>query len=211
MTKELDELLIDMSDSIKKELNVMVPAMIDSYDKDSNRAVVSIQRELVGRDGVLLQLKPITGVPVIQVGGGGFVVFSPLKQGDLGWLLFADFNLGSFLNQYKASPAQDSRTHDFADGVFLPDVMKGFSGGSGLSIQKSDGSSKIEILEDGSVSIISNNSLTVDCPTTTFNSAVVMNQGFSVPPGQQGTVGGVSIGGHVHTEHDNFTTGGMRN
>jgi hypothetical protein len=200
MNNNLDEVLTLLKESMLREINKVVPAKVVSYNHETNRATVQLQRTIVNQSDNSIRLKPIADVPVIQLGGGGFNVFVPLSEGDLGLVLCADFNIGAFLDSYNEAPARDSRTHDLADSIFLPFRYFGLNAGGGqnLLIQKLDGSAKIEITADSKVKIKALE-VEVDAQKTTFNHKIYAEDVFLTAANQ-------FVAQHKHNQTNNQPT-----
>jgi hypothetical protein len=103
-------------------------------------------------DNKTVSKSPIASVPVVQMGGGGFVVSCNLKPGDLGWIIAADRDISLFLTRYQEQRPNTNRMHDFADAFFIPDVMTGMNidgeDEENFVIQKKDGTVKITLSND---------------------------------------------------------------
>ena len=78
---------------------------------------------VVGTDGAALSRAQVAGVPVLQAGGGGFVLSFPLKPGDLGFIKANDRDISAFLQGLTESAPTTGRMHSFSDGVFVPAVL----------------------------------------------------------------------------------------
>ena len=141
--------------ALRIRLNTCIPAIIQSYDVKTNRAVVlpiyKIKlREEVDLGGVTtdeIPISPLSNVPVLFFGGSNLRVSFEPKKDDKGLLLFSQRSLDdwkAFLIE-NALPKQHypkiNRTFDLNDGVFLPSVIDKFpprsaatagAGGGGL-------------------------------------------------------------------------------
>ena len=102
----------------------LTPAIVKEYDREKN--VVTIQpaiKESTTEESIeICELE----VPCVVVGGGGWVTSYPLKEGNTGWLLTNDRDISLFLYSKEVSEANTYRRHDFADSVFLPDIISDF-------------------------------------------------------------------------------------
>lgn len=99
----------------------MLPAKVIAYDRDTNRAQVQPLIVVVNTVNEQVPRAQIASVPVLQIGGGGFVISVPIKTGDLGWIKASDRDISLFKKNYVQSPPNTQRTHNFADGLFIPD------------------------------------------------------------------------------------------
>jgi len=132
--------------------NNCLPAKIVAYDRTTNRAQVQPLISLLATDGTLTPRAAIASVPVVQYGGGGFILSFNLKPGDLGWIEACDRDISLFLQNYKESGPNTQRIHDFADSKFHPDVMTGYTiaeeDEENAVLQTLDGSVRISIFPD---------------------------------------------------------------
>lgn len=148
MTGMLKTVLNKMMQSI----DCALPASVISYDRSSNRASIQPIVGLVTTDGTTINRAQIASVPVVQIGGGGFLISFPLKTGDLGWLVACDRDISLFLQSYNNVIPNTMRTHDFADSFFIPNILNNYniSGdeADNMVIQNLDGSVKISIRND---------------------------------------------------------------
>lgn len=114
-----------------KGLKVCRPGIVRSYDPERNTVSVqpAVTLKLGSNDTVSDPL--LEDVPVLSIGGGGFAVRIPLKEGDAGWIMFNDVDISIFLGaagQQGGSPSPSApatyRTHDWADAIFIPDMLR---------------------------------------------------------------------------------------
>jgi hypothetical protein len=130
----------------------MLPARVIKYDRAANRVQVQPMIRLVSTSGDLISRGQIASVPVLQLAGGGFMLSFPLNPGDLGWIKSNDRDISLFLRGYTEQPPNTRRMHDFADSLFIPDVMTGYNiageDSGNAVLQNLDGSVKIALFED---------------------------------------------------------------
>lgn len=105
----------------------MLPARVVAFDRDKNRATVVPLVSVLTTDNRVIARAQVASVPVVQIGGGGVVLNFNLKPGDLGHIKASDRDISNFLQSYNASPPNTLRLHTFQDGVFIPDVMRGWT------------------------------------------------------------------------------------
>lgn len=165
----------------------MLPAQVISYDRTTNRAVVQPLVMLLTTENQTVQRPAVASVPVMQYGGGGFMVSAPIKAGDLGWIKANDRDISLFLQGYKNSAPNTVRKHSFSDAMFIPDVMHDYTIGGedtdNLVIQSLDGSVKISV---GTTSIkLVAQSVEIESDTLTHNGTNI---------GDTHTHGGVAVG-----------------
>lgn len=113
---------------LKKQLqntDDMLPAVVVSFDRaNPSRVQVRPQVMMLGTEGDLISRAPIASVPVIELGGGMFVLSFPLKPGDLGFIKANDRDISLFLQNLSESKPNTFRMHNFSDGVFIPAVLR---------------------------------------------------------------------------------------
>lgn len=101
----------------------MLPATVLSYNTASNRATVQPLISMVNTEDEIVPRAQIASVPVMQFGGGGFVLRFPLVKGDTGWIKANDRDISLFKKNYNRTTPNTQRLHKFSDGVFIPDTM----------------------------------------------------------------------------------------
>jgi phage baseplate assembly protein gpV len=213
----------------------LIPAKVMQFDRVKNMATVQPMVMLVDVSDNTRIRKAIANIPVISLGGGGFHINFPLKEGDLGWILAADRDISQFMQNLKAAPPNTFRKHTFSDGWFIPDVFRQYTINSADSaamvIQSTDGATRISIGQ-GTVNITAPTSVTVTTPLATFSQDVAVNgkltvTGLTTVNGgftalgtggnqpctlpQSTTIGGIAVYGHGHISSNpgTRTSGGM--
>lgn len=101
----------------------MLPAKVISYNRTTNLAQVQPLIVMVTTQNKQVQRAPISAIPVLQPGGGGFVFSMPIKAGDLGWIKANDRDISLFKQFFRGSPPNTYRKHSFEDAIFIPDCM----------------------------------------------------------------------------------------
>jgi len=136
-------------DKFLQGVDDMLPARVVSYDRVKNRAVVVPMVKLLTTDNRQITRAQYASVPVLQLGGGGFVLSTNLKAGDLGWLKANDRDISLVLQAYKDNAPNTLRKHSFADAVFIPDAMRGITTAGGeaenFTLQSLDGSVRVSL------------------------------------------------------------------
>jgi hypothetical protein len=130
-------------------MNGMLPAQVTSYDREKNRVEVQLSINLLTTDGSQIPRPHLVNIPVLTLGGGLFSMSFPLKSGDLGWVLANDRDISSFLQSYSQGSPNTTRMNNFADGMFIPDLMKSYNISAPnekyLVIQSNDGTMSIQM------------------------------------------------------------------
>ena len=155
-----------------QSMNNMLPAQVTAYDRETNRVSVQIMINLVTTDGQQVARPHLVNIPVLILGGGTFSISFPLNVGDLGWVLANDRDISLFLQTYGQSAPNTTRMNNFADGMFIPDMMKTFNYSSATEgyfiIQSQDGTMLIEMGVNPSTTAHELN-ITVDRVNVTVN------------------------------------------
>lgn len=180
----------------------MLPARVVAFDRVKNRVQVQPLVAMVTTSGQQVQRAQIASLPVVQIGGGGFVLNFNLQPGNLGWIKANDRDISLFLQRYKAGPPNTKRMHSFEDAVFIPDVMTGYTlGGEDAEaavLQSLDGQFKVSV-GGGRVKLAAGgNSVTVSpggvaiVGVLTINGAPYLAHAHTGVQGGPGTSGGVA-------------------
>ncbi len=105
----------------------MLPAKIVTYDRKRNTATVKAQIMVLTTENQLVTRPLHASVPVLALGGGHFVMNFPLKPGDTGWIKANDRDISLYLQSDTETGPNTQRLHSFADGLFIPDVMRHYT------------------------------------------------------------------------------------
>jgi len=152
--------------------NKLLPAQVINYNRTTNVATVQPLVMLVDVNDNTRARNQIASAPVLSLGGGGFHINFPLKKGDLGWILAADKDISTFLENLSPAPPNSYRKHRFEDSWFVPDVFRKYTingaDTANMVIQSVDGTTRVSI-GDGVVNITAPGSCAVTTPTWTLN------------------------------------------
>src|SRR5882762_5669644 len=143
-------LLTLFKDKLLQNMDDMLPAQVIAYDRTTNRVQVQPLIVMVTTAGTQVARGQIASLPVLQIGGGRFVISVPLNTGDLGWIKANDRDITFFLQTYAQSAPNTARKHKFSDALFIPDsCMKGVTinaeDTNNLVIQNLDGTVRVSI------------------------------------------------------------------
>lgn len=133
------------------QIDGQLPARVVSYDRARNTATVQPLVSLLTSSGAALARAPLASVPVLAIGGGGFVINFPLQVGDMGWIEASDRDIALFMQAAGNDTAQPNskRLHSFSDGRFIPDVFDAYAvagdDDAAMVIQSLDGSVAISL------------------------------------------------------------------
>jgi hypothetical protein len=173
----------------------MLPAVVIAYDRTKNRATVRPQIMVGTTSGEKVSRAQIASVPVLNIGGGGFVLSFPIKPGDLGWIKASDRDLSLYLQggPDKEEWPNTRRMHSFQDGLFIPDVLRSFTvageDAERVVLQTTDSLTRIAIAP-GLVKITTPGTVEVDAPTVHMTGDLVVDG--------EATIGGIAFTPHTH-------------
>ena len=161
-----------------QSVNGMLPAQIISYDRATNRAEVQILITILTTNGSQVPRPTVASVPVLLMGGGNYFLSFPLKVGDYGWIFASDRDISLFLQSYSQSPPNTVRVKNFSDGLFIPDVMTGYTINSeddnNFVIQSLDGTTKIAVGDDA-ITIESGTLININAPSISMDLGLATN------------------------------------
>jgi len=125
----------------------LLPAKVISFDRANNRVSVQPLIRIITTIDNHIDRANIASLPVLLLGGGGFMLNFNLQAGDLGWIKASDRDISAFLQEYKNASPTTKRKHSFEDALFIPDIMRGFviaaEDASCAVLQSLDGTVKI--------------------------------------------------------------------
>lgn len=190
----LDGLNNVLQDKILMNMEKVLPGIVQSYDRNTNRATIQPAITGIASQGQKVAREPLINIPVFSMAGGGIVLSFPLKQGDTGWLIAADRNISIFKQNLEESAPNDYRKHTFQDSFFLPDKINDLSisneDDGALVIQTTDGSAKFTLGANG-INITGNTTIDGDLTVT-----------------GEATISGIAYSTHVHPNgHEGADTG----
>jgi hypothetical protein len=143
----------------------MLPAKIIAYDRKLNLATVQPLIAMLDTNSNKISRAVISRVPVLQIGGGGFMLNFNLKSGDLGWIKANDRDISLFVQSLSESRPNTLRKKSFEDAIFIPSIMRNYTiageDETHAVIQSLDGSVRISLWSD-KVKITAPNGLLVD-------------------------------------------------
>lgn len=194
----------------------MLPAKVIAYDRATNRARVQPLIYVVTTDDRQISRAQIASIPVLQMGGGGFVLSFPIKPGDLGWIKANDRDISLFTQFLTESAPNTQRKHNFSDAMFIPDTMFrsvtiNAEDAENVVLQSTDGTVRIALFDDKikitspRVEVVSpeivctaSTSITLDTPLTTITGELVSGVGSG---------GNATFGGNILTTTGDITAG----
>lgn len=168
---------------LKKHLQAtddMLPATVVAFDRTANMVQVQPMIMLRTTDGTNVVRAQIASIPVVQLGGGGFMLNFNIKPGDTGFIKANDRDISLYLQSLSQGPPNTYRLHSFSDGVFIPSVLKGFTiadeDEENAVFQSLDGSVRVSLFAD-KVKVTAP-TVEIDATTTTITGNLVVGGGI---------------------------------
>ena len=189
-------------DKFLQNTDDMLPARVVAFDRASNRAQVQPLIMVVDTNNNRFPRAQIASVPVLQMGGGGFMMNYNLNPGDFGWIKANDRDISLFTQAYSENAPNTRRKHSFEDAVFIPDVMTGFEinpeDATNVVWQTLDGSQRIAIWADR-IKITSTNKIILDAPLIEITGELDSGTDSG---GLAHFSGSVQVDGNIHSNGD---------
>lgn len=132
----------------KKELNVCIPAIIDSYDRSKKRAIVQIATQKITSGNESVKLPKILDVPHLCQGGGGYLLNTNLKKGDGVLVIFSNRCISKFKDMIDIYTPDNYHVLDINDAMIVATFVKSVSSEDKISLQSIDGEKKIAISDN---------------------------------------------------------------
>lgn len=151
---------------------IMLPAIVKTYDPATNNITVSIPIAYLtsnrNPDGsYITQERADVTTTAWTPSCGGITMFLPYSEGDVGWIEAADRDTDSFKDSDMTQTVVPNTffLRNFRFGRFIPDLMKGVMKGRSISesdigslvVQNDDGSIKMKINKESGIEITSSN------------------------------------------------------
>jgi hypothetical protein len=142
------------------DLHTSIPGHVVSYDATKQTAVCQPGIQRIFRGQGAIDLPQLVDCPVHFPSGGGFVLSFPVSVGDECLLIFSERAIDYWWQNGGVQLPAEYRTHDLSDafafvGVSsLPHVPAGLSA-SAVELRAVDGSSKVSLGQDGSITVTS--------------------------------------------------------
>lgn len=112
-----------LQDKMYLHLEKVIPGIVQSYDKATNRATIKPAITGIATQGDKVPKDVIPNIPVIQLGGGDVTMTFPIKAGMTGWLIACDRDISIFKNIKQETAPNTTRKHKYQDGFFIPDAI----------------------------------------------------------------------------------------
>lgn len=119
----LSEVILQAIQGEIRKARVMLPAQVIAVNSPQNVNVQPLYK-IRYIDGQVIDMPPIQQVPVSMIAGSDYSIKLPIAVEDIGYLIFCDRDLDSFLagTGQIAEPAS-SRIHNLSDALFVPGML----------------------------------------------------------------------------------------
>lgn len=192
-TETLAELLLQAIRSELLDVHTCLPAKIQKYDHATQKAdVIPLLKKKYKFDAEPKDLPVITNVPVQwqSANAGASFIHLPLKAGDLGWVVFAERSIDTWLaGEGDSVSPEDPRHHHLSDAIFMPGGLpfkKALSISNPDNMELKNDKMSIEIDPSGKIKIkgATQELLTVidSFMTNVINAQVLVGSGSSAGP-----------------------------
>ena len=105
--------------------------------------------QIVGTGGQLSPRETYPKIPVLMLGGGGFIIYFPVKEGDIGYIKAMDRDISLYLQSGGTAKPNINALHSFSSSIFIPQAARNLilseEDMGNLVLQTLDGISKISI------------------------------------------------------------------
>ena len=201
-TDSLEGLCRLIKDITLMDMEKVLPGIVQSYDRNTNRAVIQPAISAVASRGQKIQRPQLINIPVFSMSGGGIVMSFPIQAGDTGWIIAADRDISIFKQNLAESSPNTYRKHQYTDAFFLPDKINDINisedDAGAVVISTLDGSTKLT-LKSGEIKLTGN---TIIAGDTTITGTLTVSGDV--------TGAGISLSTHTHSgvEPGGGSTGG---
>lgn len=207
----------------------VVPARVSSFDVDTQTIIAEPMIAIEDNDGNPIEISPVADVPILQLGGGDFVItFNPVA-GDPCLLLVSDRCIDDWHETNEKRIPADFRQNEISDSLAIvgfrtkPQAIKNIL--PGVTIRTIDGTDYVN-LNNGTLTLKTATKVLIDTPNAEFTGNVQIDKNLHVVGGttfdgdvdggsakatfSDATIAGHAIGSHVHTNgNDGNNTGTM--
>lgn len=184
---DLSTLVGFMSAAFRKQMEEMdgaMPAAVIKMDEDRQYVQVQLQIKILGSSGETYPERQIAKVKAQMLGGGGFVMSWPYKEGDKGWVIAGDRDISLYLQSGQESAPNTARIKSFSDGLFIPDnlmeVIFASEDIANFVLQSLDGTIKFTMGSDAITLKFQDNSIVLNGTNTTITGPVIINDDLTV-------------------------------
>lgn len=108
---------------MQQRLCIMLPCVVKKVNRNKNSVSVQPLITLLAMNGETPARGIIEDIPIGNLSAGGFIINFPVKVGDYGYIKSNDRDISLFKKSFKMSKPNTIRKNDFADAIFVPDVI----------------------------------------------------------------------------------------
>lgn len=184
-----------LQDKLSMNIECAIPGIVQSYDRNTNRAVIKPAITGVASQGQKVSKEPLINIPVFCMSGGGIIMSFPVQIGDKGWLIANDRNISIFKQSLEESAPNDLRKHNFLDAFFLPDKINDIN-----FSQEDDGAFVIQTITGSTKITLKEGVITLTSPSVIVNGDTVINGSLTVTT--ETTTNGIPFTTHIHPYTD---------
>ena len=151
----VDAAIAQYTQTQQEAIYTALPGQVVSFDPATQRATIKPLYQ-AKFNGEPTEMPELLEVPVVMPRGGGFAFTFPIKPGDGVQLMFQSRNSDLWYNEGGDQEGFTARMHDLSDAVAIPGLEPspnalGSYNADSFELRSEDGSTKIEITEDGKI------------------------------------------------------------
>lgn len=180
-----------LQEKLLANIECAIPGIVESYDRNTNRAVIKPAITGVASQGQKVSKEPVINIPVFCMSGGGIIMSFPIREGDKGWLIANDRNISIFKQNLEESAPNDFRKHTFLDAFFLPDKINDINFN-----QEDDGAFIIQTVSGNTKISLKEGVINVNSSVINLNGNTVIDGSLTVS--KEATIKGIPFTTHVH-------------
>lgn len=217
----ISELWGNIIRNVLMQLEIVLPAVVESYDRSKNLVLARPAINRVFTDGTNKE-RVLVKVPCLNPYGNAIGINFPLKKGDTGWIIASDRDTENFQQMLDVTIPKTGIIHKYDFGFFIPDKVHDFTIAEGdedaLIIETLDAKTRISIKEksisiitDGDVKVSADKadvtaktSATVNCPSTSWTGDITVDGTITVS--DDVIASDISLVHHVHPQTTSSNT-----
>lgn len=189
--KDPSKALSDRIETAVADLHTAIPGRIKSYDATKQTATVQIAlRRLfrpIDQPAQEIEVSPIIDVPVLFPRAGGYSITFPVAVDDPCLVVFAERDIGGWLENGATAIPPTARKHDYSDAVAIlglwptPDSLSPAASTSALQLRRDDAATSISLTASIEIDAINDASINAaDDVSVSAGDALFVNAGGNV-------------------------------
>lgn len=205
-----NDFLLSFKTKILDSLNVCLPGIIESWDFQTQKAIIKIDSKRIEDNNEAIEYPVISGVPIITPSSGGAFISMPIKRGDSCLVLFTDKDITNWLLGSSNQIPNTKRMHSLSDAVAIMGLNQftkplPIQNNNDLSISYSNSvisikpNGNIEINSKKDINIVCDNA-TIDCKDINLNSSSALN----INTQNMNVEGSFNLKGDLHLDGNAF-------